>query len=84
MTDILQQTFLDRIEPEIAQFEANAALWRLEAGQRRYRLTEERALGANPKDAAEEAAVALEGIRFEIEDCEDGRWTTQASPKQLL
>ena len=65
--DELIDAFAGRIEPDLAQFEANAALWRLEAHRHASRLVEDQAVGVASPEAHQAAAVALEGMAFEID-----------------
>lgn len=65
--DDLSQAFADRLEPDLSQFEANAALWRLDAHRHVSKLTEEQSIGIRNPAARESAEVALEEICFEID-----------------
>ena len=62
MTD----AFADKLEPDLAQFEINAGMWRLEADRHLHRLREDAAIGIDPV-AIDPARVTLEGIGFEID-----------------
>ncbi len=65
--DALTQAFADRLEPDLAQFESNAALWRLEVQRHAARLLDDEAVGSSDPEAREAARVALEGVEFEID-----------------
>ena len=65
--ETLTEAFSDRLESEVAQFEVNAALWRLEADRHLHRLREDSAVCVLQPDHAEAARIALEGIRYEID-----------------
>jgi len=64
---ILADAFADHAEPEVLQFETNAGLWRLEIDRHAFRLREGQAFGATDTATTEAAAVALEGVAFEID-----------------
>lgn len=86
MTDpiSMEQAFADRLEPEILQFEANAALWRLEADRHLHRLLEDQAIGLDGTQHRAGAQVALEGIGFEIDRFEAFTRRTPGLPLDLL
>ena len=58
--------FADRLEPDIAQFEVNAALWRLEIDRHVHHLLEDAATGERDEAHVKAAEVTLEGVGFEI------------------
>ena len=45
MEDVMVAALAERVSPDVSQFEANAALWRLEVERHVYRLIEDRAVG---------------------------------------
>ncbi|RYG61627.1 hypothetical protein EON80_23785 [bacterium] len=67
MNSSLSDTFADHIEPEVLQFETNAALWGLEVDRHAFRLRENQAIGEDDASDNEAASTALEGVMFEID-----------------
>jgi hypothetical protein len=80
LTDI----FADHLEPDIRQFETNAALWRLEIDRHAYRLRENEAIGVEDSIASDAAKVGLEGVNFEIDRLQSFARTHQGMPDAII
>lgn len=62
----MDQAFVDRLDPDIVQFEVNAALWRLEIDRHVRQLLEDAAVDGAAEQQIAAAKVTLEGVGFEI------------------
>jgi len=80
----MEQAFADRLEPDIAQFEDNAALWRLETNRQLQLLLEDQAIGLDDAQHRASAQVALEGIGFEIDRFQAFTGSNPGLPLDLL
>ena len=65
--DTITDAYAHRLESELAQFEANAGLWRLEIDRHAFRLRENQAVGIRADSDVDAAKIALEGVVFEID-----------------
>jgi hypothetical protein len=63
----LPDAFADPTEADFIQFEANAALWRLEVSAQVIKLTEDLAVGVVSPKLQEAARTTLEGVTFELD-----------------
>ena len=62
----MDTAFSERLGPDIAQFEVNAALWRLEIDRHVRQLLEDAAMDGAAEQQLAAARVALEGVGYEI------------------
>ena len=70
-TRSIDMTLAERLEPDIAQFEVNAALWRLEIDRQVRKLLEDNAAGEAAEAHLHAARVTMEGVGFEISRFQD-------------
>lgn len=70
-TSSIDEALADRLEPDIAQFEVNAALWRLEIDRRVRKLLEDNAADEVAAEYLQAARVTLEGVGLEISRFQD-------------
>lgn len=70
---------------DFRQFEANAALWRLEASAHVTRLTDDCAVGVISPKSQDAARTALDGVTFEIDRLQSfGKQHGPLAPEAVL